>query len=312
LLALGYINPDQLVGGALRLAPDAARSAIENRIGGTLGVSLEEAAYGIYRVAVANMVRAVKSVSTYRGRDPRDYTLIAFGGNGPLLAASIARELSIGRVLVPPFPGVLSAVGLLVSDSAHELVQALPGILREITPERISAGFGELVRQASAALVAEGFAADAIRISTLVDVRYAGQAFELTVPVGSVAVPEIAAIERSFHDEHQRTYGHKAEGEPVELVAIRVVASVPAVGLPDRLAGRRVPPSQLEGRRKAYFGTESGLIDMPILSRGALSGRTLAGPLVVEEYDSTVLIPPGASATVDAKNNILITMDERQ
>ena len=311
LLALGYINPDQLVGGALRLSPDAARSAIESRIGGTLGVSLEEAAHGIFRVAVANMVRAVKSVSTYRGRDPRDYTLIAFGGNGPLLAASIARELSIGRVLVPPFPGVLSAVGLLVSDSAHELVQALPGILREIAPERISAGFDDLVRQASAALVAEGFAADAIRTARLVDVRYAGQAFELTVPVGDAVVPETAAIERSFHDEHQRTYGHKAEGEPVELVAIRVVANVPSVGLPDRLVGRNASPDRVESRRTAYFGVESGMVDIPVLSRAALAGRTLAGPLVVEEYDSTVLVPPGASAAVDAKNNILISMDER-
>ncbi len=311
LLALGYINPDQLVGGALRLSPELARRAIADRIGSTLGVPLEEAAYGVFRVAVANMVRAVKSVSTYRGRDPRDYTLIAFGGNGPLLAASIAQDLSIGRVLVPPFPGVLSAVGLLVSDSAHELVRALPGSLRDIAPERISAGFDELAQQASAALVAEGFAEHAVRTARLVDLRYTGQAFELTVPVEGSGAPSMAALERSFHDEHQRTYGHKAEGEPVELVAIRVVANVPAEGLPDRLVGRRASTTLCKGRRRAYFGAGPGAIDIPVLSRAALAGQTVAGPLVVEEYDSTVLVPPGASATVDPKNNILISMDAR-
>jgi len=311
LMALGYINPDQLVGGALRLAPEAARRAIESRIGSVLGASLEEAAYGVFRVAVANMVRAVKSVSTYRGRDPRDYTLIAFGGNGPLLAASIARELSISRVLVPPFPGVLSAVGLLVSDSAHELVRALPGNLRDIAPERISAGFDELGEQASSALVAEGFASETVRIERLVDVRYAGQAFELTLPVDGSGVPETAAIERDFHDEHQRTYGHKAEGEPVELVAIRVVANVPSVGLPDRLVGRDAASGTAERRRMAYFGAGSGQVEIPVLSRVSLAGRVLAGPLVIEEYDSTVLVPPGSTVSVDERNNILVSMDAR-
>ena len=183
LLTLGYINPHHLVGGALKLKPDEARAAVERQVGNLLNTSLSEAALGVFRVAVANMVRAVKSVSTNRGRDPRGYTLIAFGGNGPVLAAAIAAELSMKRVVIPPFPGVLSAVGLLVSDHAHELVKALPGLLRAIPGERMADVFAELAHEAVSALAAEGFVRAGVVTSRSVDVRYAGQAFELTVPV---------------------------------------------------------------------------------------------------------------------------------
>lgn len=308
LLALGYINPHHLVGGALKLKPDDARKALDRQVGRVLKASLPEAARGVFRVAVANMVRAVKSVSTYRGRDPRDYTLIAFGGNGPILAAAIASELAMTRVLIPPFPGVLSAIGLLVADNAHELVKALPGLLREIPSVRLAAGFEELGREAVAALVAEGFAARSIATSRFVDSRYAGQAYELTVPVAAEGALDPQQIEVAFQAEHLKTYGHKAEGEPIELVAIRVIATVAAEGLPDRLAGWQAATDVDSSSRPAYFGPDLGTIDTPVIRRPRLAGRTMPGPLIVEEYDATVLVPPGAGATVDNHNNIVITL----
>ncbi len=312
LLALGYINPHHLVGGELKLEPDDARKALERQVGRVLKTSLPEAALGVFRVAVANMVRAVKSVSTYRGRDPRDYTLIAFGGNGPILAAAIAAELAMQRVLVPPFPGVLSAVGLLVSDSAHELVKAVPGLLRTIPGERIAGGFDELEREAVAALTAEGFAVGSIITSRFVDVRYAGQAYELTVPVAAAGAPELGQIEAAYQAEHLKTYGHKAEGEPIELVAIRVIATVPADRLPGRLEGWQGGADDESPDRSAYFGPDLGILATPVIRRARLAGRIIPGPLIVEEYDATVLVPPGADATVDEHFNIVITLGTRR
>ena len=309
MLTLGYINPGQLAGGEIRLVPDAARAEIEKQVGAVLGATVEAAAFGIFRVAVANMVRAVKSVSTYRGRDPRDYTLIAFGGNGPLLAAAIASELSMKRVLVPPHPGVLSALGLLVSDHAHELVRALPGLLREISGADMARAFDALMQEAVGAVAAEGFARDAIETTRLADVRYAGQAFELTVPVPQSGPPNVAAIEAAFHAEHLRTYGHKAEGEPVELVAIRVVARIPAEILPDRLSGRASGRDKTRIARSAYFGEKIGALETPVVSRAVLRAGPVAGPLIVEEYDSTVLVPPGATARADEHGNIVVELE---
>ncbi len=308
LLTLGYINPHHLVGGALKLKPAEAREAVERQVGRLLNTSLPDAALGVFRVAVANMVRAVKSVSTNRGRDPRDYTLIAFGGNGPVLAASIAAELSMKRVMVPPFPGVLSAVGLLVSDHAHELVKALPGLLRAVPGERMAEVFGKLAREAVSTLAAEGFVSEGVVTTRFVDVRYAGQAFELTVPVASSGMPDPGQIEAAFHAEHFKTYGHMAEGEPVELVAIRVIATVPSDELPERLAGWSQTMDPGASKRPTYFGADPGTIDTPVISRARLAGHVIPGPLIVEEYDATVLVPPGADATVDEHNNIIITL----
>ena len=306
MLTLGYVNPDHLVGGALRLVPAAAHAAIAAQVGAPLGLGAAEAAHGVWRVAVATMVRAVKSVSTARGRDPRDYTLIAFGGNGPLLAAAIAAELSMPRVLVPPFPGVLSALGLLVCDTAQELVQAMPGLLGEIPGARLDAGYDALALRARAALIADGMAEARIDVQRFADLRYAGQAFELTVPVGAQAT-EPARLAADFHAEHLRSYGHEAPAAPVELVAIRVVARVPGIARGTRAAAAHAPAS---GERQAYFGPAHGLRATPVLSRAGLAARGPSpGPLIVEEYDSTVLVPPGAQARVDASDNIVIATE---
>lgn len=313
LLALGYINPDYLVGGAIRLAPDEARRAVAVQIAQRLGKPLAEAAHGALTIAVANMVRAVKSVSTYRGRDPREYTLIAFGGNGPIVATAIARELAMTRVLVPPNSGVLSAHGLLVADHEQVLVKSFPGRLSELGAEGFQQAFDVLIKAAVDALQSEGFARGQIEIHRHADLRYVGQAFELTVPVAGDAIPDLALLTQAFHDEHLRTYSHMAPGEPVEAVNIRVVAKVPTRAPQVRKADSRViatgGATAAPRTREVYFGPSPGWRTTPVLRRADLIGASVAGPLVVEEYDSTCVVPPDAKAKVDQWNNLVIVLE---
>ncbi len=313
LLSLGYINPDYLVGGALKLTPDRARNAVLQQIAQPLGKSLLDAAHGVLTVAVANMVRAVKSVSTYRGRDPRQYTLIAFGGNGPIVAAAIARELAMTRVLIPPNSGVLSAHGLLVADHEQELVRSFPGSMAELSPQGFAQAFDALILAAVKELESEGFARTDIQIRRYADLRYVGQAFELTVPVEGTGAPDPGSMANAFHQEHLRTYAHMAAGEPVENVNIRVIATVPTAELSNRspkaqLIPAPVPPVATDAR-DVYYGPVVGTCRTPILRRTDLAGRSVAGPLIVEEYDSTCVVPPDARATVDPDNNLVISLE---
>ncbi|TCR63072.1 hydantoinase/oxoprolinase family protein [Bosea sp. BK604] len=307
-LALGYINPRFLVGGALGLQAEKSFAALQSQIADRLEKPVRDAAHGAVTVAIANMVRAVKSVSTYRGRDPRDYTLIGFGGNGPIVAAMIARELSMSRVLIPPNSGVLSAYGLLVADHEHELVRSFPGRTAEIDPLELDAGYRALARQAVETLTAEGFAEAEIEVRRFADLRYVGQAYELSVPVAAGRPLVMAEIDEAYHQEHLRSYSHMSRAEPVGLVSIRVIASVrsPDQGartLPGGEAGSGAPVT-----REVYFGPGPGLWTTPVLRRADLLGVASAGPLIIEEYDSTCVIPPGATATVDRWNNIVIEL----
>ena len=306
-LALGLINPDALVGGAIKLMPERARQAVTEQIAIPLNKDLAEAAHGALTVAVANMVRAVKSVSTYRGRDPRDYTLVAFGGNGPLVAAAIAQELSMTRVLVPPHPGVLSACGLLVADHEQELVKSFAGPVAQLRAEDVGRGFRSLVAEAIVALTDEGFGESDIQVQCFADLRYVGQAYELTVAAGSPEMPDLALISAAFHQEHLRTYAHMATDEPVEMVSIRVIARVPTSEMTAPSA-EPTATSVSARSREAYFGQALGSWPTPILARADLVGKSVTGPLIIEEYDSTCVVPPGATATVDLWNNLVIRL----
>ncbi|MEQ9199028.1 MAG: hydantoinase/oxoprolinase family protein, partial [Rhodospirillales bacterium] len=307
ILSLGYLNPEHLVGGALRLNAGKTRQAIREQVCSVMDKPLLEAAYGIFTVAVANMVRAVKSVSTYRGRDPRDYALIAFGGNGPIVATAIARELGMKKVMIPPNPGVLSSYGLLVADNTHELARSFPGLIDELAMDDIQTVYEDLRDEAVSALVAEGFEQDKIDVQRLADLRYAGQAFELTVPVEGSGPLKSDRLAASFHEEHYRTYAHKAESEPVELVSLRIIAKVqvseagpPATGTKAQIAGIAVS-------RPACFNLQGKAQDTSVITRADLSGAVTPGPVIIEEYDSTIVVPPDWSATVDRENNVVLT-----
>ena len=303
LVALGYLNPRQLVGGSVKLNAARALAAIESRVAAPLKKSLHEAAHGIYLIAGATMTRAVKAVSTYRGRDPRDFTLFAFGGNGPVAAVEIARALQMRRVLVPPAPGVFSALGLLFSDTEYQFTKTLVAPADQIAAATIEDAYRALEREGEDVLSKERNGASETR--RYADMRYAGQAYELTIPV-ALGTPEIARMIADFGAEHERTYGHRSDADPVELVAVKVVACAAARGPRsyDPAAVLELSGGVEEGTRTAYFGVEHGSVETPVIARGALLGRTVEGPLIVEEYDATCIVPPGSRATLDELGNI--------
>lgn len=316
LVTLGYLNPDHLLGGDLALDAQRAARAIDEQVCTQLGRSRIEAAHGIYTIAASNMMRAVKAVSTFRGRDPRDFTLFAFGGNGPVVAMEIARELEMPRLLVPPSPGVFSALGLLVSEPEHESLQTLFGRLDETDPEAIAKSFERLQADMQQRLVEDGHDPDAMLVQRFADLRYARQAFELTVPVtGDARDPTVLSrMEAAFHEEHQRTYGHKSEGSPVEMVNIRIRMTAPSNAADTIELARLLAPHANNDdagprRRMAWFGPEVGSVETPVVGRRDLIDTPRAGPLIVEEYDATCIVLPGYSARVDANANIDIRVE---
>ena len=307
LVAIGYLNPDYLVGGSLPLNAAKALAVLEDRV----ARPLPEAAHAVLALACATMTRAVKAVTTYRGRDPRDFVLAAFGGNGPVLGVEIARALRIGRILVPPVPGVFSALGLLYSDAEQEFSRTVMIRADSAHPERVAAAFDSLEGEARAAMVADGFPAEAVAVERLADLRYAGQAYELTVPVDP-GTPDLDAMARAFDREHERTYGHPSEGDPVDLVNVKVLARVPVHAAEPNRHLLPPPPATLGAPREVYFGPEDGACETAVVARTDLTEEWREGPLIVEEYDATCVVPPGCRARLDAFGNIDIAVDTRR
>jgi len=312
-VVLGYINPEHLVGGAVKLNAAKSRSVLDQRIAHPLGMSLEAAAWGGYLIAASNMIRAIKAVSSERGRDPREYALVAFGGNGPLFAAAMAEALMIRRALIPPSAGVFSSYGLLYSEVAYHFTKTRKALLSDIDPTEVGTLLGELEMDARMRLVEDGFAADRIELTRGAALHYQGQSFELEVPLPAGAINEetLAAIEEAYGVEHEKTYGHRAGAdEPVELVTLKVVGR----GIPDTpraaLAANAELPQGVfiaEPMRQAYFGPARGWRDTNVLNRADLAEPRM-GPCIVEEYDATCIVPPGAAASLDRFGNIAIDL----
>jgi len=309
LLALGYLGARRLGGDAITLDRAKAHEALDRVVATPLRRPVEEAAHGVLQLAVATMTRAVKAVTTYRGRDPRDFVLCAFGGNGPLTGVEVARALGIRQVLVPPAPGVFSALGLLFSDTEHEVVRTLMLRGPEITATALEAAFGGLEAEATAHLDGAGGAESGVAVTRYADVRFSGQAYELSVavPPGAIDVPRLV---EAFVAEHVRTYGHGSPDDPVDVVSIRVIARL------ERTAGRRYDPlaairalPREEGTRVAYFGPEAGLVEAPTCNRAGLLDGERLGPLLVDEVDSTCVVPPGCVARLDGHGNIEVDVD---
>ena len=308
---LGYINPGHLVGGALKLNADKARAAFVERIAKPLGMPVERAAYGAHLIAASNMIRAIKAVSTERGRDPREFALFAFGGNGPLFAAGMAAALGISRIVVPPSAGLFSSFGLLYADVEHHYARTFRRLLRHADLKEIDAAWNALAKQAGDQLAIEGFTGTRAKLKRSASLHYKGQSYDLTVsvPDGPIDAAMVRHLEESFGQEHEKTYGHRAgPDEPVELVAIQVVGSGLREGdaVPQQVKSSRAEP-RAQASRRAYFGDTHGWHDTPVLSRADLApGRT--GPLIVDEYDTTCVVPPGARAELDGAGNIVITL----
>jgi N-methylhydantoinase A len=311
-VALGYINPSSIAGGGVRLHIDKAREALEERVARVMALPLLEAAFGVHAVASEKMVRSVKAVSTYRGRDPRDSVLFAFGGSGPIHAAGMARSLGIGRVVVPPAAGLLSAVGLLCSNIEHQSVRTFLRHADADAAGPLSEAFAELEGQALAILGREGYARDRIVFNRFADLRYVGQGFELAVPVAKTALlnsADVASMAERFGEEHLRTYGHRGSSEQVEVMNVRLNARVNSLG-PAPHEHLRVGDhgKQLMAERQAYFGREYGLLVTPVLGRSQLVAAAVQGPAIIEDYDSTCVIPPGCGVSADEWGNVVIDL----
>lgn len=303
LMVLGYLNPTHLAGGSLAVDRAESERAIESAVSSRLSMGVLEAAYGVFTLAVATMTRAVKAVSTYRGRDPRDFALFAFGGNGPVAGAAIAGALDITQVIVPQCPGVFSALGLLLSESEYDFARTVTVQGERLIASELSKAYVALENEAREVMMAQGFREETLTMSRFADMRYLGQAYELTVPVtDSCDVEEMTA---SFAAEHRRTYGH-ASADPVQVVSVRIVArdGQERSSLSALRAG--VTAATNGGRpttRKAFFG-DHGLLTTPVIDRAALESGELIGPLIVEEYDATCVVPPGWTASLDDLRNI--------
>ncbi len=307
-LVLGYLDPGGLVGGALRVDVDAARAAIACDLAGPMRCSVEEAAFGMLRLATATMMRAIRAVSVERGRDPRLFSLLAFGGNGPLFAAGIAGELGIGRVIVPPMPGLFSAFGLLVADTEHHATQSLRTRLDNTDPAVLGRVLTSLAEAGAQRLARDGFPPAQQSFRRAASARYVGQSSEIEVPLpdGLDAAALLAHLPALFAAEHERTYGFRApDDEAVELIGLSVIArgTPETPRLPDRIppAAAIVPAS-----RRAWFA-DSGWVETPVVDRAGLSAAR-TGPLIIQEYDATCLVPRGAIAEVDGFGNIRLSL----
>ena len=308
---LGYLNPKFLVGGELKLQAEKGRAVFQERIAEPMELDLAHAAYGAHQIAISNMIRAIRAISSERGRDPRAYALFAFGGNGPLFAAGMAKALSMRRIVVPPHPGLFSSFGLLYADVEHHYSRSMMQVLRDATPEALDDIWGGLEQEARAQLEADGYRQDQVEVRRSANMHYKGQIYELTVPApdGDFSDEKIAALEEAFGQEHERTYGHRAgPEEPVMLVNAQLVGrAIPDhPPVPDVLKSADIAKGDI-GNRQAYFGPEQGWLDATVLSRNDLASRR-AGPLIVEEYDATCLVPPDASAERDDFGNIIIDL----
>jgi N-methylhydantoinase A len=305
-LVLGYLDPAGLAGGAMQLDAEAARQAVTSQLAGPLGVPIEQAAHGMLRLAAATMMRAIRAVSVERGRDPRDFALLAFGGNGPLFAAAIAADIGIARVIVPPMPGLFSALGLLLADTEHHAGRSLRMRLDEADAALLDRALSELTAQGTERLAQDGFppARRTLRRSAMA--RYVGQSSDIAValPDGDAAAV-LAGLPDLFAAEHDRTYGFRAPpGEPIEMTAVSVIA----IGIPERpRLPAAIPPTggPAYAPRRAWF-PESGWAEVPVLRRAELSDAPRHGPLIIQEYDAASLVPHGWQATLDGFGNIVM------
>ena len=309
-LVLGYLGEDNFLGGRMRLDAAKARAAIEAAVARPLGLDVAEAAEGIVRVIDVKMEEAIKAISTMRGHDLRDFMLLAFGGAGPLHAGRIARDLGMAGVIVPLYPGVFSAIGLLMSDVKHDYIRSKLSPLSEVTPADVNGMFERMVAQALEELRDDGFAADHIRIERALDMRYAGQGYEIAVPCSVQPLQEagLKQLRATFDQQHRAMFGHMAPQEPVEIVSFRVrgIGLVPPVEMPKfKPAGTTLRDARRELRRVRFDGRE---LDCPVYQRERLDvGLTVAGPAVLDQFDCTTVICPGQTARVDEWKNLIVT-----
>ena len=311
-LVLGRLNPEYFLGGEIGLDLAAAEDAITRECAEPLQLSPVRAALSVIEIANASMVNAIRLVSVQRGYDPRSFALIAFGGAGPAHANRLAAENDIATTIIPPSPGITSAMGLLATDLKHEYSATMLRRLDEVPARELEQAFRKMEQSGRVDLKREGLAPEAMQFLRFVEVRYVGQSYELTLSLSGerVRVEAIDDLIAGFHDEHERAYGFKAPGEAIEVVAARLTA----VGLIARprlrtlSSPREVDARAARKRRPVYFEELGGFADCPVHDRYLLAeGSTVIGPAIVEEVDSTTVVHPGYQGRTTEAGFLVIT-----
>ncbi|HET7343578.1 MAG TPA: hydantoinase/oxoprolinase family protein [Methylomirabilota bacterium] len=307
-LVLGYLNPEYFAGGSMRLHLGGAARAIEDRVARPLGLSLEQAAWGIHTIVNSNMELATRVVSIERGRDPRALTFVAFGGSGPVHGCRLAQALGIPRVILPAAAGVTAAIGLLAAEVRFDVARTYVRRLEALDPAALETMYADMTAQA-VEVVRDAATTGAVTLTRSVDARYVGQGYELTVPVPSerLDAAALATLRRTFDEIYAARYGYAQPSEPVEVVTwkLSAIGGAPRVTLAK--ASTTPVAGGLKGRRRAYFPETGGWVDCPVYDRYNLAaGLSLAGPAIVEERESTSVLPPGTVATVDEYANLVV------
>jgi N-methylhydantoinase A len=317
-VVLGYMNPEGIAGGAVKIDCAAARDAIARDFAGPMAMSVEAAAFGIHRVANSTMTRAVRSVTSERGRDPRDYTLIAFGGSGPVHAAALAQDIGMRRAIIPLYPGLFSSVGLQFADQLYDRVKSVVFSLDADNHAEI-VGFckemeADLERELAAMNIGKG---SRIQFQHYLDLRQSMQTHDTMLKIPNLVDKGAACwLVEQFHTEHENTYGYRREDVPIFVTNVRVHAVISSRGVSPREIlmsnARRMAKSTAgskQSARKAYFGPDKGALYTRVIARLDLLDGPLKGPLIVEEFDTTVMVPPGWTVTLDSLANIILDLE---
>ncbi|MEJ8573568.1 hydantoinase/oxoprolinase family protein [Microbaculum marinum] len=304
-LLLGYL-PASLAGGSRSLDIDKAAAVVERDLASPFGISVQQAAHGVREVVNANMARAIRAVTVERGVDPRDFTLVAIGGSGPVHAADIAGLLSMRRILVPASPGVFTAMGMLAGDVERYFIAPFAGMLDEIDAEAVAATVASLETEAREAVMDEGIDGDGVELTPEMDLRFRGQEMSLSVPIGLPADP--TAIRETFLQAYQAIYSYSSS-DRIETVSLRVTGRGHRAGKLDFRVPLPVRDVAEPQRRRVYFGEDNGWIETPVYDRMA-APASIVGPAILEGTDSTVVVPPGARAERDPYLNIHIEMPD--
>ena len=307
---LGRLNPDSILGGRMKMDVESARKVMKEKIADPLGITVEQASEGILKVINANMVRGIRVISVEKGHDPRNFSLMAFGGAGPLHAVDIAREIGSKEVIIPPTPGITCATGMLMADVKHDYVKAFSAPLTDITYDHLNGMIDELVDKARQDLTEEGFVEEAMELQVSLDLRYRHQAYEITIPLNSLYVnnPIMDEAVNQFHETHKNIYGFHRISEPLELANIRLVG-LGKIKKIKNSNGKVVKGVELKsiGKRQVYF--DSSFYETPIYQRGDLStGTVISGPAIIEQLDSTILVYPNQAALSTPDGNLIIRL----
>jgi len=303
-LALGRLG-DRLIGGAMSLDRDAAERAVDEHVAVPLGLDREQAAMAIVQVANANMADAVRLISIRRGYDPREFALVVFGGAGPLHGVALARELAIPTVIVPPNPGITSALGCLLVDIRHDLSVMYLARADQVDPAAVEEELGALEAEARERLEAEGVAEQEMQLQRFLDMRYLGQWRSMSIPVGSPV--DLASAVSTFHAEHEREHNYRRDQAVVEIfrLNVRAIGRTPKADLL-RYARNGASPTP-DAERLVIFDEAPEPVPTPVFARERLTaGTRFEGPAVVEQLDSTTLVPPGVAVEVDEWLNLRI------